>query len=764
MSTAAPIANQFAPLSPNAMTVLEKRYLARDEAGKLTETADELFRRVAHNIAQADRLYGASADQVADTAERFHTLIRSLDFLPNSPTLANAGRPLQQLAACFVLPIDDSIQSIYDTLKYQAIIHQTGGGTGFSFSRIRPKGDIVKSSGGVASGPVSFMKVYNHSTEHIKQGGVRRGANMGILRVDHPDILEFITCKQDTKEITNFNISVAITDTFMRAYERDETYELINPKNGHVTGRLRARDVLHLIAECAWKTGEPGLFFIDEVNRQNPVPHYAAIEATNPCGEQPLLPFESCTLGSINLERHVTTHAQDPAVDWDKLDRTIATAVHFLDNVIDMNKYPIDQIERVTKDTRKIGLGIMGFSRMLFKLGIPYDSDEGLQFADRLMGHIRAKAEAASMALADLRGPYPAWEGSVHHRQGKRMRNSYVVTVAPTGTISMIADTSGGCEPEFSLIWFKNVMDGTHLPYVCDEFVAAAKAAGFWTDQLLQQIQDNHGSVRGLPTVPPRFQRIFVTAHDVSPEMHVRMQAVFQQHTDSGVSKTINLPSSATVDDVLEAYRLAYRLHCKGITVYRDGSREEQVLNIGTSPKLEPQPIPAESATSQIPLPLEPHRDLSKSLPDLMLELRQKVRTKEGNSFMHISVELPPAIQDQIIALIRLHGREREIFFSPSPHLKDRVLLDFGCRLASHMLRSGFRIEEVLEQLTKSYDQFGSMATTGYSLMKGMAQIATTLRNSAQVGIACPECSHRPLVVEAGCLRCANPNCGWSRC
>lgn len=753
----------FAPFSPNSIRVLEKRYLARDEQGKLIENPEDLFRRVAYNIAQADQLYGASPSQVACTAEQFHALIRSFDFLPNSPTLGNAGRPLQQLAACFVLPIDDSIHSIYDTLKYQAIIHQTGGGTGFSFSRLRPKGDIVKSSGGVASGPVSFMKVYNHSTEHIKQGGVRRGANMGILRVDHPDILEFITCKQDTKEITNFNISVGITDAFMQAYEKDEEYDLINPKNGQVTKRLRARDVLHLIAECAWKTGEPGLFFLDEVNRKNPVAHYAAIESCNPCGEQPLIPFESCTLGSINLEKHVSEDGETPKVDWNKLNRTIVTAVHFLDNVIDMNKYPIPQIDQVTKATRKIGLGVMGFSRMLFKLGIAYDSQEGLDFADTLMAHIRAKAEDASMALAELRGPYPAWDGSLHQKEGKRMRNSYVVTVAPTGTISMIADTSGGCEPEFSLIWFKNVMDGEHLPYVCDEFVIVAKREGFWRDDLLQKIQDNHGSVRGLAEVPARFQQIFATAHDVSPEMHVRMQAAFQRHTDSGVSKTINLPPSATVDDVLKAYQLAHVLACKGITVYRDGSRDEQVLNIGTSPKLEPKGAAVESPV-QTDLPMDVVAEQSKKLPDLMLELRQKVRTKEGSSFMHVSVELPMKVQNQIFDLIRMHGREREIFFSPAPHLKDRVLLDYSCRLASHMLRSGFRIEQVLEQLTKSYDQFGTMASTGYSLMKGMAQMATILRNSANVGIACPECSHRPLVVESGCLRCANPSCGWSRC
>src|SRR6266545_3283296 len=539
-------------VSPNALRVLQKRYLAKDEHGKVVETPEGMFRRVAHNLAQADALYGAKPEEVRKTEEEFYALMARLDFLPNSPTLMNAGRPLQQLAACFVLPVKDSIEGIYDTLKHQALIHQTGGGTGFSFSRLRPKDDMVKSTGGVAAGPVSFMKVYNQSTEHIKQGGTRRGANMGILRVDHPDILEFITCKTDTKEITNFNISVAVTDAFMKAA----------------------------------RNGEPGLFFIDQANRTNPTPHYAMIEATNPCGEQPLLPYESCNLGSINLETHLrqTTEGRYE-IDWGHLENSIRTAVHLLDNVIDMNKYPIPEIEKCTKDNRKIGLGVMGFARMLFKLGIQYDSEAGIQMGEQVMKFISEIGYDESRRMAEKRGVYPSWKGSRHEARGQRVRNSYVTTVAPTGTISMIADTSGGCEPEFSLIWFKNVMDGEHLPYVLDLFIETAKREGFWQDGLLDKILANHGSARGISEIPMRWQEVFATAHDIAPEWHVRMQAAFQKYTDSGVSKTINMPDQATADDVMAAYLMAYELGCKGITVYRDGSREEQVMNVGVSMK-----------------------------------------------------------------------------------------------------------------------------------------------------------------------------------
>ncbi|MFZ5877636.1 MAG: vitamin B12-dependent ribonucleotide reductase [Nitrospirota bacterium] len=584
-SMAASAEHPVPKISPNALKVLKKRYLAKDELGVTVETPQQLFERVARNIAQAERAYGGGDVAVERASERFYSIMAEMDFLPNSPTLMNAGRELQQLSACFVLPVGDSMEDIFETVKQAAIIHKTGGGTGFSFSRLRPKDDVVRTTGGVASGPVSFMKVFNHATEAVKQGGTRRGANMGILRVDHPDIVEFITCKTDTKEITNFNISVAITDRFMEAVERGTDYDVVSPRTGQPIRQLSARDVFDRIATAAWRNGEPGLFFIDVTNRANPTPHVAAMEATNPCGEQPLLPYESCNLGSINVERHVVQRNGRTEVDWSRLEQTIRTSVRFLDNVIDMNNYPIPQIEEITKANRKIGLGIMGFARLLFKLGIPYDSNEGIEMGRQVMKFFRDIGYDESRRLADERGPYAYWEGSLHQKQGNRLRNSYVTTVAPTGTISMIADTSGGCEPEFSLIWYKNVMDGEHLPYVLEDFIDVAKREGFWHEGLIERILNNHGSARGLTEVPEKWQRVFATSHDIAPEWHVRMQAAFQAGTDSAVSKTINLPEHATVEDVKKAYLLAYTLGCKGITVYRDGSREEQVLNVGKSGK-----------------------------------------------------------------------------------------------------------------------------------------------------------------------------------
>src|SRR3989337_1211721 len=570
--------------SQNAIKVLEKRYLAKNDKGQVVETPKDMFRRVARNIAQAELIYDGTAD-VARAEEKFYQLMVKKEFLPNSPTLMNAGRELQQLSACFVLPIEDSMEGIFESVKQAAIIHKSGGGTGFSFSRLRPKNDVVRTTGGVASGPISFMKVFNHATEAVKQGGTRRGANMGILRVDHPDILEFIDCKINESDVTNFNISVAITDRCMEAVSKDEMYDLLSPRTGEPVSKLRAREVLYKIAGNAWKNGEPGLFFIDTTNRTNPTPHAGGIEATNPCGEQPLIPYESCNLGSINLEVHVTHMDGHAVVDWEKLERTIRASVHFLDNVIDMNHYPITQIEEVTKANRKIGLGVMGFSRMLFKLGIAYDSSEGIDCARNVMQFIRDIGHSESERMADRRGVFPNWQGSVYEKQGKRLRNAYITTVAPTGTLSMIADTSGGCEPEFSLIWYKNVMGGEHLPYMLEAFVDIAKTEGFWSSNLADKIVANHGSVRGLDEVPAKWQTVFATAHDVSPEWHVRMQAAFQEYTDSAVSKTINLQKGATGEDVKKSYLLAYRLGCKGITVYRDGSRSEQVMNVGSSAK-----------------------------------------------------------------------------------------------------------------------------------------------------------------------------------
>src|SRR5256712_10595706 len=530
-------------LSENALRVLEKRYLKKDETGKVTETPRELFWRVSWNLAQADRLYGATEEQVTERARTFYRMLAALEFLPNSPTLMNAGLELQQLSACFVLPVEDSLSGIFQTLKDQALIHQSGGGTGFSFSRLRPKGDFVKSTMGVASGPISFMKIFDAATQTVKQGGRRRGANMGILRVDHPDILEFITCKDRTSEVTNFNISVAVTDKFLEAFKAGTKYDLVNPRNNQVAGQLDAREVLDKIAYQAWKNGEPGLFFIDENSRRQPTPNVGEMEATNPCGEEPLLPYESCNLGSIDLQRHLNRNARNAwEVDWEKLEQTIRTSVRALDNVIDMSAYPIKEIEEMTDATRKIGLGVMGFARVLFALEVPYDSKDGVEWGRKIMKFIQEIGYNESAKLAEERGVYPAWEGSRQWEKGLKVRNSYVTTVAPTGTISMIADTSGGCEPEFSLIWYKRVMDGEELPYFLDYFEEVARREGFWREDLVQEILDNHGSPRGLKEVPEKWQKVFATAHDVAPEWHVRMQAALQDRCDAAVSKTINLP------------------------------------------------------------------------------------------------------------------------------------------------------------------------------------------------------------------------------
>jgi len=562
-------------LSLNAITILERRYLLKDETGRVVETPSQMFRRVAGTIAEVDAIYDKSAD-IDAVKEEFYRVMAGLEFLPNSPTLMNAGTDIGQLSACFVLPVGDSIEEIFDALKYMALIHKSGGGTGFSFSRLRPKGDVVKSTMGVASGPVSFMRVFDVATDVIKQGGRRRGANMGILRVDHPDIIEFITAKEREGVLANFNISVAVTDEFMDAVENDKYYSLINPRNGAVVRRLRARDIFDLIATAAWKTGDPGLIFLDEINRRNPTPHVGVIESTNPCGEVPLLPYESCNLGSINLSRMV----RDGEVDWEKLRRTVRTAVHFLDNVIDANRYPIPQIEEATKANRKIGLGVMGFAEMLIKLGVPYDSEEAVAAAEKVMSFISEEARKKSVELGEERGSFPNFPGSIWEKTGyKAMRNATVTSIAPTGTISIIAGTSSGIEPLFAVAFVRNVM-GTQLFEVNSVFEQISKERGFYSTDLIVKISKT-GSVQGLSEVPEDIKRIFRTALEISPEWHVRIQAAFQKYTDNAVAKTVNLPPDATVDDVRRIFMMAWRLKCKGITVYRYGSRSEQVLVVG---------------------------------------------------------------------------------------------------------------------------------------------------------------------------------------
>jgi ribonucleoside-diphosphate reductase alpha chain len=583
-------------LSPNAVTVLSKRYLIKDAAGKPQESPEALFWRVATVVAEADRRYGASEGAVNEVADAFYRLMTERRFEPNSPTLMNAGRPLGQLSACFVLPVEDALSNgsngIYDTLRSMALIHQSGGGTGFSFSRLRAKGSMVRSTTGVASGPVSFMKLYDASTDAVKQGGTRRGANMGILRVDHPDIMEFVTCKEDLTQITNFNISVAVTTKFMDALKAGTSYDLIDPATGGVAGQLDARMVWDKMIEGAWRTGEPGVFFIDEANRYNPVPHLGAYEATNPCGEQPLLAYDVCNLGSINVGYYV----RDGKLDWEAFRRDIHLSTHFLDNVIDANKFPLPEIEALSRRIRRIGLGIMGFADALVRLGIAYDSDEGVEFGRKVMEFVDVESKRESQRLAEERGAFPEWARSIfgpdetcaRDAEGKRirpmqlLRNCNVTTVAPTGTISIIAGCSSGLEPLFAVAFMRN-QAGVMMPDVNEDFVAIAKREGWYSDALMERIA-KEGHVH-FDEVPAKWQRVFVTANEIKPEWHIKMQAAFQRHTDSAISKTTNFAHTATVDDVRAIYEQAYEAKCKGVTVYRDGSRDAQVLSTGATEK-----------------------------------------------------------------------------------------------------------------------------------------------------------------------------------
>ncbi|MFZ5825372.1 MAG: adenosylcobalamin-dependent ribonucleoside-diphosphate reductase, partial [Bacillota bacterium] len=565
-------------------TVLEKRYLRLKEDGT-RETPDEMLRRVSSVIASVEAQYGASPEEVQEVEEAFYGLMDRQDFMPNSPTFTGAGTTLGQLSACFVLPVGDSLSEIYETMKQAALIHQTGGGTGFAFSRLRPAGDKVRSSQGVASGPVSFLRVYNSSTEAIKQGGTRRGANMGILRVDHPDIMEFIESKSDITQITNFNISVGITDPFMEALANETDYDLINPRDGKPVGQLSAKMVWDKLVDNAWKTGEPGVVFIDRMNRRNPNNHAEIIEATNPCGEQPLPPYGSCNLGSINLANFVKNAYTEAAdVDWERLGQIARLTTRFLDNVIDANKYPLPQIAEKARRDRRIGLGIMGWAEMLVQMGLAYDSHEAVELGNQVMTFIKQKAVEESMELAEARGVYPEWEGSQWAQAGLRVRNSTLTTVAPTGTISLFAakpgmPCSGGIEPKFALVFTRN-QAGSIMLDIDGQFEAVARAEGWYSDELMKQVAD-HGTCRGVDGVPEKWQAIFATSHDIAPEWHVRMQGAFQgkdglsvdlQPVDAAVSKTINFPNEATIEDVERSYALAWELGLKGITVYRDGS------------------------------------------------------------------------------------------------------------------------------------------------------------------------------------------------
>jgi ribonucleoside-diphosphate reductase alpha chain len=583
-------------LTENSLRVLEKRILARDHHGCVVETPEEMFRRVARSVSQADLEYGSPTDAAA-AEQSFFKIMSNLAFLPNSPTLMNAGRSLAQLSACFVLPVEDSMESIFDTLRDTALIQKSGGGTGFSFSRLRPKEDTIESTHGVSSGPVSFMRLYNFATEVTKLGGKRAGANMAILRIDHPDIEEFIAAKTNPLELNTFNISVAVTDQFMKCVEAGEVYDLINPRTREVVGQLDAREVLDRIVESAWRNGEPGVIFIDRINRDNPTPDLGQIESTNPCGEQPLLPYESCVLGSINLAKFY----REGAVDYDRLKEVVRLGVHFLDNIIDVSEYPIPAIANVTKLNRKIGLGVMGWADLLILLEIPYDSEDAIRLAEEIMSFISREALSASVELARKRGPFPRWfqeslyrdsrdqqAGSLRSQvRSQERRNATVTTVAPTGTISLIANCSSGIEPIYSIAYRRLSFESEQMTFVHPLFEGYARKHGFYSETLIKRIAES-GSVHDIREVPPEARRVFTTTHEIDPEWHVRMQAAFQKHIDAAVSKTINFPANAVVEDVKRAYLLAHELGCKGITVYRDGSREKQVLSTEMENMIEP--------------------------------------------------------------------------------------------------------------------------------------------------------------------------------
>jgi ribonucleoside-diphosphate reductase alpha chain len=557
-------------LTKNALKVLHARYLLKDESGRVIESPREMFGRVARTVAAAEEQYGESPNV---WEERYFDLLSSLRFLPNSPTLMNAGKSMGQLAACFVLPVDDSMQGIFDTLKNAALILQSGGGTGFSFSRLRPKDDIVHSTGGIASGPVSFMKIYNTATDVIKQGGARRGANMGILRVDHPDILEFIRVKRGAAELANFNISVAVTDAFMAALDGDSAYDLVNPRTGKKTGTARARQVFDEIVASAWETGDPGVVFIDRINQANPTPLIGSFESTNPCGEQPLLPYEACVLGSLNLARY----AAGATIDYDTLGRDVALAVRFLDATIDATVYPLPAVDRMHKGNRKIGLGVMGWADLLILLGIPYNHPDAFAQARTVMKFVSERAREASRQLAEQRGVFPNFTGSIFDAPGMpRVRNATTTTIAPTGTLATIAGCSSGIEPLFAIAYKRLVLD-TVLEEVSEEFVRTARARGFYSDELFGQVL-RRGSLKGIKGIPADVRRLFVTALEIPPEDHIEMQAAFQEFTDNAVSKTINIPARATREDVARAFLLAYGKGLKGVTLFRyDGKRGTMV-------------------------------------------------------------------------------------------------------------------------------------------------------------------------------------------
>lgn len=733
-------------LNENARITLEKRYLIKNAEGNITETPEEMLKRTARNIALVDKeYYDKPEEEVRKTKRSFYEIMDRLEFLPNSPTLMNAGKELQQLSACFVLPIEDSMESIFDTLKHMALVQKTGGGTGFAFDHLRPAGDFVRSTSGVASGPVSFLKIYDSATESIKQGGTRRGANMGTLRYDHPDILDFIVCKESDSDITNFNISVTVSDSFMEkaaGRDPDPNYYLNNPrtKKPHIdnlTGELKqlnARDFFNLIVERAWKNGDPGLIFVDQMNRFNPTPHIGEYETTNPCGEQPLLPYEACCLGSLNLGLFVD---EQKNINWERLKKVVHTAVHFEDNVIDASHHVIPQIKKMHKEgSRKIGIGVMGWHDMLVKLGIPYDSEEALATAEKVMSFINEEARKKSVELAKERGVFPYFEGSIYDtgKENDRVRNATRTTIAPTGTISIIAGASSGIEPYFSIAFIrKNVLDGVDLPEINPLFLEMAKKEGFYSQGLVERTART-GSVQEDPEVPTHIKRLFKTALEIDYTWHVRHQAAFQKHTDNAVSKTINMPGDASVEDVKRAFIQAWELGCKGITVYRQGSKSVQVLNIGTEnkrnqirPSKRPRKLTGETTRKETPL---------------------------GNLF---------------VTLNKLDDKPFELFAQIGKAGSDVVAFTEAiARLVSLALRCGVSVEEIINQL----EGIGGARSVGFgpnrilsvpdAVGKALRELSQSSSRETIKREICPECGSGTLIQSEGCAKCEC--CGFSEC
>ena len=752
-------------LTENARVVLEKRYLMKDETGKSVESPKHMFERVAKYIASAEYNYNKSQDEINTIAQNFYEIIASQAFIPNSPTLMNAGRPLGQLSACFVIPVPDSMDEIFEALKNMALIHKSGGGTGFSFSNLRPKNDTVKSTTGVSSGPVSFMNIFNSATETVKQGGTRRGANMAILRVDHPDILEFITAKEDTSALTNFNISVALTDEFMTALENDKEYSLINPRSGKETAKLKAKEVYTVILKKAWQNGEPGIIFIDRINDENPLKKIGTIESTNPCGEQPLMPYESCNLGSINLNKVLKTETGKTEIDYSKLRSITETSVRFLDNVVDLNKYPLEEIKKTTQANRKIGLGVMGFADVCIALEIPYNSEKAVKLAESIMSTIQDETKNTSIFLAKEKGAFPNFKDSTYAEENQNeIRNATTTTIAPTGTISIIANASGGVEPVFALAYARNVMDNDILIESNPQFVAYAKKHGFYSEELMKKVAEE-GSIAHIDEVPDSAKKIFVTAHDIAPEWHIKIQAAFQKYVDNAVSKTVNFANEATVEDIEKVYSLAYHLGCKGVTVYRDGSRDMQVLSTQKTQSNETNSETGQHESIQQQVSPRPRSELT-------VGSTRKMLTGCGSLYVTINED-----ENGLFEIFATMGKSGGCAASQTEAVS---------RLISLALRSGIDKTQIVKQIkgvrcpNQAWEKGGKIYSCADAIAKALERhigIDSQLVEKPEsikadagdkdeggdyvmVGV-CPDC-HGPLEFESGCSVCRA--CGFSRC